>query len=252
VERLTLSIVSHGHGELLARLLHDLAALPGLEDAQVLVTLNIASEDLDVRRFDPLRVQLLRNERPQGFGANHNAAFAHCRTPWFAILNPDLCMSRNPFPALLDAAARWPDAAVLSPRVVGPEGRAEDSVRTNLSPLSLLNRRVLGRRAPHQADAPSRQGSSFYWVAGMFMLVRADAFRAVGGFDERFFMYCEDYDLCARLYNAGYAIAVEERAEVTHAAQRDSHRSAQHLRWHLASLARVWTSRAFWKVALSR
>lgn len=249
---LTLSIVSHGHGPLLARLLRDLAALPGLAQARLIVTLNLADEAFDAAAYAPLQVKVLRNAAPQGFGANHNAAFRHCDTPWFAILNPDLRLPEDPFPALFEAAARWPDVALLAPRVLGPTGTLEDAVRPNLTPASLLTRRLFGRREPLTVDGPARPGRRFYWLAGMFMLLRASAFRAVGGFDERYFMYCEDYDLCARLYTTGRGLALEAKAAVIHDAQRDSHRSMKHLRWHLVSLAKVWTSPTFWGVTMSR
>ena len=85
----------------------------------------------------------------------------------------------------------------------------------------------------------------------MCLVVNAQAWRAVQGFDERFFLYCEDYDLCARLYNAGYSLVVDDATCVVHDAQRDSHRSSRHLRWHLESLAKVWLSAAFWRVVLA-
>ena len=93
-----------------------------------------------------------------------------------------------------------------------------------------------------------RPGRPFYWLAGMFLMVRAAAFTAVGGFDERYFLYCEDYDLSARLFNAGYPIAQVQAARAVHDAQRDSHRSLRHLKLHVVSLLKVWTSVAFWRV----
>lgn len=248
MDSLTVSIVSHGHGPLLCRLLHDLAAVAGLAPVQLIVTLNLADEPFDASAFAPLRVKVLRNTRPQGFGANHNAAFQHCSTAWFAVLNPDLRLPSNPFPALFEAAARCPDVVLWAPHVVGPNGMSEDAVRPNLTPASLVARRLLGHREPLRVDRPARNGEPFYWLAGMFMLLRSSVFRTVGGFDERFFMYCEDYDLCARLYVAGHGLAVEPRARVVHDAQRDSHRSTTHLLWHLASLVKVWTSATFWYI----
>jgi N-acetylglucosaminyl-diphospho-decaprenol L-rhamnosyltransferase len=235
---------------MLHRLLRDIAALPELAQAQVIVTLNLAGEAFNADAFAPLKIRVLRNDRAQGFGANHNAAFRLCRTPWFAVLNPDLRIPNDPFPTLLEVAARWPDVAAVAPTVVASDGVLEDAVRANLTPASLFARRLLARRKPMTVETPAQRGGSFYWLAGMFLLLRSDAYRGVGGFDERFFMYCEDYDLCARLYMAGYALAVASDAKVIHDAQRSSHRSWSHLRWHMTSLLRVWRSRAFWQVSL--
>lgn len=229
---LTVSIVSHGHGDLVTHLLADLAALPAPRP-RVILTLNVPEDTPS--DFPDLDVTLVVNPAPKGFGANHNAAFALATSPWFAILNPDLRLPTPPFAALIAAAS--PAVGLVVPRIVDADGRDEDAVRANLTPWSLLVRHVAGRRRV----APR----GFRWFAGMFLLARADAFAAVGGFDERFFLYCEDYDLCARLVLAGWRLLLVRDVAVVHDARRDSHRSRQHLRWHLASLAKVWRSPAF-------
>lgn len=232
---LTVSIVSHGHGSLVAALLADLAALS--PPPRVILTFNIPEDDGFLATIAGIEVRRLRNDTPKGFGANHNTAFALSTTPWFAVLNPDVRLPTPPFARLLAAATGDPAVAVIAPRIVAPDGSDEDSVRSNLTPWSLIARHLGGRRAVG--------AGGFRWLAGMFLLVRADAFAAVGGFDERFFLYCEDYDLCARLTVAGHRLMLARDLAVVHDARRDSRRSARHLRWHLASLFRVWTSAAF-------
>jgi GT2 family glycosyltransferase len=81
----------------------------------------------------------------------------------------------------------------------------------------------------------------------MFMLVRSEAYAQVGGFDERFFMYCEDFDLCARLRLGGWALQVVTRSRVLHDARRASQSSLRPLLWHLHSLAKVWASATYWR-----
>lgn len=245
---LTLSVVSHGHGALLWRLLDDLQRHASLRGARVIVTLNVP-EDFDSARWPGLDLLVLRNAQPRGFGANHNAAFGQATGRWFGVLNPDLRLPDDPFPALLAAAGAQARPGVVAPRIVNPEGLDEDSVRANLTPWSLLRRRF-DPEAGRVSVAAAGSAPVFFWLAGMFLLFSADAYRRIGGFDERFFLYCEDYDICARLRLAGADIALVPAARAVHAAQRDSHRSSRHLRWHLASLGRVWTSAAFWRVTL--
>jgi N-acetylglucosaminyl-diphospho-decaprenol L-rhamnosyltransferase len=257
---LSFSVISHGHGPLLHRLLSQMNAQPRLAGARVVVTLNLAGEAFDASPYDTLDLRVVRNSVPKGFGANHNAAFAHCDAFWFGILNPDLVLvDEEPFTAMLarvadsDAASAGGAGAVgaglIAPRVVAADLAPEDSVRANLTPWSLV-RRAMGHREPLRVRSDSRRGKPFFWVAGMCLLARAEAYRGIGGFDERFFLYCEDYDLCARLYNAGWAIRLDERARIIHEAQRDSRRTGRHLRMHLSSLAKVWLSGAFWRVTL--
>ena len=247
---LTLSIVSHGHGPMLARLLDDLSRLGSLAGSKVIVTLNQPGEAFDAASWPNLDIAVLRNRASRGFGANHNSAFAHCHTPWFVVLNPDLRLPKDPFPALLQEAGSRADLGVIAPRIIDSTGDREDSVRANLTPWSLLQR-VVNRKAGgvDVSDGAPRE-IGFYWLAGMFMLFSARAFRQVGGFDERFFLYCEDYDICARLWRAGFVLGVGQDSVAVHDAQRNSRRSIRYLAMHATSLLKVWTSAAFWRVTL--
>lgn len=244
---LTLSVVSHGHGVLLHRLLDDLAGLNSLRGVLVIITLNIP-EKLDVSKWPALQILVIRHRQPRGFGTNHNLAFRHCKTNWYVVLNPDLRLPEDPFPELLSIAKTRPKIGAVAPQIIGSDGFPEDSVRENLTPFSVM-RRSLKRISGHKRlsglnckDADDQ----FFWLAGMFLLFDSAAYRAVAGFDERFFLYCEDYDVCARLCRAGYHLHQVQTAQAIHDAQRDSQRSVTNLRWHVMSLLRVWTSSTFW------
>lgn len=244
---ITLSIVSHGHGPLLSGLLSDLDRHDSLTPWRIILTLNLSNETFRAEDWPRLDITVVQNQTPKGFGANHNAAFEHCDTPWFAVLNPDLRLPENPFPRLLEVAERTLQLGAIAPCIVDSTGRAEDSVRENLTPWSLARRKLDSEAG--RAEAGSDDGR-FFWIAGMFMMFPASAYRKVAGFNERFFLYCEDYDLCARLRRAGFRLAVATDVTSVHDAQRDSHRSRHHLRLHVTSLLKVWTSSAFWWVTL--
>ena len=76
------------------------------------------------------------------------------------------------------------------------------------------------------------------WIAGMFMAFHEDAFRAVRGFDERFFLYYEDVDICRRLRRAGYVVVYDPRSSVIHDARRASRRNVRLMAIHAASALR--------------
>lgn len=231
----TLSVISHEQHALVDALLADLAGISAPELARIVVTQNLPEPlpAADRRRLPPL--QVVCNPRPRGFGANHNSIFAHCETEYFAVVNPDIALTTNPFPALI--AALQAGAGVAAPLVYEPDGRVADTARRLLTPWELLRRRIPGYAAPARAE----------WFAGVFMLFRRDAYQAVGGFDEGYFMYCEDADICARLGLARWPLAFVREAQVVHAAQRASHRHLRYLRWHLSSLGRLWTRPDFWR-----
>lgn len=241
----TISIVSHGHAALIRTLLDDLADQDGIANWLVLVTINIP-EAFDGR--DGLNLKTIYNDAPKGFGANHNAAAAVAEGMLFLIVNPDIRLTR---PDTLEriAQADWHGRPALrAPIVVSPDGGIEDSVRDNLSVPNLV-RRVLHKRTGWETNPES---GSFFWLAGMFLIAPLDAFRTMKGFDERFRMYCEDYDLSARWRVNGGRVELLEDITVIHDARRDSHGSWRHLRWHLVSLVRVWGSGSFWKIVRGR
>jgi N-acetylglucosaminyl-diphospho-decaprenol L-rhamnosyltransferase len=236
--RLVVSVVSHGQAALAAQVAADLSrhcATP----LHLVVTSNIP-ERLELPAPRPgLGVSTIANTERKGFGANHNAAFSHVESDFFCVLNPDIRLQADPFPLLmgaLDSSA----TAVAAPLIVDPDGRVEDSARRYPTPLSILSKAL--RRTARGPDYDTRAGSSIAvdWVAGMFMLFRSEAFRRVGGFDERYFLYYEDADLCRRLRRAGHDVKLETRARATHAARRESHRNVRYLRWHLASMLRFF------------
>lgn len=83
------------------------------------------------------------------------------------------------------------------------------------------------------------------WIGGMFMLFRSSAFASVGGFDEKFFLYYEDVDICARLWTAGYRVLVCPAASVIHDAQRASHHDWHYRLWHAQSMQRYFAKHWF-------
>ncbi len=240
---ITLSIVSHGQAALVAALLDDIARVASPHVAAIVVTHNIGEPAPSWPESLASRIATISNAAPRGFGANHNAAFKHCTTPYFAVMNPDLRLMDDPFAALIARFESSTPAAAgvgaAAPHIVAADGTPEDAARRLITPIELIRRRIVGAdRAP--AKNP-------HWLAGMFLLLSTAAFRAVGGFDERYFLYCEDFDLCARLRLNGWRFEIVERATVVHAAQRASHRSLRHLTWHVSSLLKMWCSSAFWR-----
>jgi N-acetylglucosaminyl-diphospho-decaprenol L-rhamnosyltransferase len=246
----TLSVVSHGQARMVEGLLSQLDEHSSLRGVKVIVTLNL-DEEFNIESYRNIQIFMIRNSSPKGFGANHNKAFEYCTTPWFGVLNPDLRLTEEePFTKLLELyQSDAKDIGVIAPRIVNEHGSLEDSVRSNLTPWSVILRHFFGRRKSF-ALVEQKNAKSFFWMAGMCLLLNSAAFKSIKGFDERFFLYCEDYDLCARLYASGYLLKYIPNYSIVHQAQRDSHRSLRHLYWHLSSLAKVWVSKSFWTVTL--
>jgi N-acetylglucosaminyl-diphospho-decaprenol L-rhamnosyltransferase len=152
---------------------------------------------------------------------------------------PDISFVVNPFPQLLGSFSDG-DIGLVAPMVKNTDGGIEDSVRHFPTPFKILARRIFGLKDAYvylEDDA----NFTAEWVGGMCMLFRSSAYSQIAGFDERYFMYVEDVDVCTRLWKAGLKVMVCPSAVVIHEARRASRRSWEHLRWHIASLFRYFS-----------
>ncbi|EAR22751.1 glycosyltransferase [Nitrococcus mobilis] len=242
--RIVISVVSHGQGDLIRGLLTDIHKHWNSEGLHLVLTQNLREDTpLEMERLAfPTRV--IRNTHPNSFSANHNAAFEVFDSDVFCVVNPDIRCPEDPLPALLGALAQ-PDIGVAAPLVKTPQSVVEGSARRRITPWRLALRiSGLARRLEYKIE---RDPIYPDWVAGMFMALHSGDFRRLGGFDERYRLYCEDADLCMRLWAAGRRVMLVPKALVVHDAQRDSHRKLRYLSWHVASLLRFFVCHPFYR-----
>jgi len=245
VSKLSISIVSHLQGTMVKALLQDLDRFCRGYPLEVILTLNLPELlEFDLSGFH-FPVVLQRNSIPKGFGANHNQAFGMASGDLFCVLNPDIRVSADPFPSLI-ACLSDPTVGVIAPLVLSAEGAVEDSARRFPTPLKILCKALGGCKG---IDYPITSHELLPdWVGGMFLLFRRTVYQQMGGFDQRYFLYYEDVDLCARLFLSGYKVVLSPRAQVAHHAQRASRRRVQYFLWHLQSMIRFFLSPVFLQV----
>lgn len=215
-------------------MLNDLARFSAATVARVVLTLNLPEAPPQAPAAGwPFVLQIVRNARPLGFGANHNRALSGTTEPFVCVLNPDVHWGgADPLAAMVQAAAQV-GVGCAYPAQFDEAGNRQDSERVLPTPMALWRRRVLRQRDARPARVD--------WVNAACLVLPTQAWVQVGGFDEAYFMYCEDVDLCLRLRLAGLAL-VRAPVSVVHAGQRASHRRLSHLRWHVQSLLRLWRS----------
>lgn len=234
--QVTLSIVSHGQGDIIRNLLEDCRSFTGAS-FEILLTLNIPEERGFYADFTDLPIRVIENQKPKGFGANHNAAFHNSHGEVFMVVNPDI---RAPGLDLshLTSVALMPGVGACAPCVCGVGGNIEDSARKFPTMRRLLTR-VLFNRREVDYDLSYNSLVPVDWVAGMFVAFNRDVFQRVGGFDDRrFFMYLEDVDICRRINEIGDQVLVKPDVQVIHMAQRASRRNLQYMGWHVLSMMR--------------
>ena len=234
--KITVSIVSHGDRLLLEKVLVDLSRMSEVES--VVLTLNIPEPDPKIPAELLGRVIIIRNPVPKGFSANHNAAFRYCHTPYFCVMNPDVRLNDNPFSALVNAM-KISKKAMAAPLVMNSHNEREDSIRFFPTPWGLLHKAITGNKGTYKIQI---NDEAFYphWVAGMFMLFDSSVFDELEGFDDSYFLYYEDVDICVRLWKKGFGVVVCPKVSVIHDAQRTSHKSLKYLRWHFVSMVRFF------------
>ena len=239
---LAISLISHGQAELAQRSLSTLANHTVGLDVQVIITHNLVEEGTFSMPGGAIEVQHVRNARPLGFARNHNQAFRLVSGEYFCILNPDLVFVEDVFrPLIQDIQQGLGD--IVAPLVFDPQGRQQDSFRTLPSPGELLLRRL----APKRGTEVRREGPFLYpdWIAGMFLLMRSETYRRLGGLDEGYYLYFEDVDFGCRARLAGFRLAVDSRCRIVHQARRQSHRSLRYFLRHLHSTVRFFSSSVY-------
>lgn len=193
--------------------------LAGRDGIEVIVVDN-ASPDDSLASLDGLDVRTVRLARNGGFGHGCNAGAAAGTAPFVLFLNPDARIDEHSVRELAASLEADPAAVACAPRILDERGALERSqrrfprARTTLAQALFLHRLVPSWDDVVWARAAYAEPARPDWASGACLLVRRTAFDAVGGFDEGFFHYYEDVDLCRRL--AG-AIRFEPGAVAVHA-----------------------------------
>ena len=272
-------LVNYNAGRELALALRSIADELADQRWEAVVVDNASSDGsaAAVAEFAP-HVRLARNEENVGFARGVNQGLATTSGPLVLIMNPDCRLVNGAF-AMLRRELEQSDAyAIAGPRILDPDGSVQGSARgdpdmfTGLFGRTTLLRSLLpdlavSRRNVVSGDSvPNGDGSvTVDWLSGACMLARREALRSVSGFDERYFLYWEDADLCRRLRAVGFQVRYVPRATAIHrvgqssrgvreAATRAFHKSAYlYYATHVAAaalpkrlLARVLLSGRCW------
>ena len=168
-------------------------------------------------------VEVLATGTNLGYGRAANLGAAGTVADWLLVANPDIVFTPDALDKLFEATSRWPRAGAFGPAIRTPDGDLYPSARAFPSLGRGLGHAAFGwvwpgnpwTRAYRRESGRPVEGPAG-WLSGSCLLLRRDAFEAVGGFDPAYFMYCEDMDLCRRLAAAGWSSVYVPAAVVTH------------------------------------
>lgn len=217
-------VVNYNAKDLLLKCLESVL-LEGVDDIVVADNESVDGSEAAVRAaFPDVIYHRTGGNLGYGTGANRGAALTDRAIRYLLVLNPDTVIAPGTVDALVGVLESDERIGAVGPRIVESDGRLYPSVRTFPTLVDSIGHAFLGivwpgnpfTRRYRMLDWDHSQPADVDWVSGSCFLVRRTAWDQIGGFDERYFMYAEDVDLCWRLHRAGWRVAYEPRGEVTH------------------------------------
>ncbi|MFI5268580.1 MAG: glycosyltransferase family 2 protein [Chloroflexota bacterium] len=196
------------------------------DDAEIVVVDNASGDgSVEMVRAEFPEVRLIANASNAGFGAANNQALTDSEGRYVLFLNPDAEVRPGAIGRLLAFIDQRPRVACVGPKLLNPDGSTQPSrrsfpgVATAFVESTVLQRHLGGLKALsrfYRSGQPEDEPQKVDWLVGACLLVRRAALDEVGAFDERFFMYSEEMDLCYRFRRAGYEVWYVPEAEVLH------------------------------------
>jgi GT2 family glycosyltransferase len=202
------------------------------------IVVDNASRDGSAELAETHGARVIRLARNEGYGRANNVAARAARADLVLVTNPDVVLDADAPALLAAAAARYPDAAMLAPRIIEPDGRVFFQPRSLLATF-LTN--PSGRLMLPQADGCTP------FLSGACVLVRRKLLLDLGGFDEHIFLFYEDDDLCRRVCDAGHSLVHVHGAVARHVRGGSSAPGPGRIfvsRWHQA-WSRAYVSKKY-------
>jgi len=221
--RVSALVVSYNTRDDLLRCLEALRAHAGVPLETIVVDNASTDGSTDAVRARFPEVEVLASPTNVGFSRANNLGLRAARGPFVLVVNSDCEVRPGAVPALVAILEARPDVALVGPRTVGTNGAPQVSFGPSLTPIAEWRQGRLVRgvkagdaEALRQAAALAAQEREPDWVSASCFLARKAVLDAVGGFDESFFLYEEDVDLCLRVRAAGGRVLYTPAAEVVH------------------------------------
>jgi len=170
-------------------------------------------------------IKFIQNEKNLGMGSGNNVGMRYAQGKYIAIMNPDTLAFKDTFKELYDFMQANPEVGVAGPLQYNPDKTIQNSCYRWYGLLTPIYRRTpLGKFRFAQKDLARflmkdfdhKSAREVNWLLGSFLFCRAKALEQTGLFDERFFLYFEDTDLCRRFWQKGWHVVYYPQAKIIH------------------------------------
>lgn len=247
--RVFVSVVSHGHENHIINTLEPHRWLTEARGIIPAILSNLPSPEL--RKYcENYGITYIENSQPLGFGANNNKVFQTLKpsygvsdSDFFFVINPDIQTSGRDIETIADQMHKE-QLPIAAPNLVSSNGVPEDNIRTFPTLLDCVLRFTLKSKRSCIEKTDTTKTQKVDWAAGAFMAFRASSYMAVNGFNEKYFMYYEDADICRRALKNGLGTYYLPTISAKHLAARNSRKIfSRHLIWHVESAVRFTLAR---------
>lgn len=218
-------VINYESGPALVECIQALRADRSAGSVEIVVVDNGSTDgSIEALRAAEPEVTVLQPGANLGYGRAANLGIAATDAPIVAVFNPDAFLAPGSARVVLDAFAADPDLGVVGPRIENPDGSIYPSARVAPGFVVAVGHALLGQVFPRnrfttayrQLDADSTVAREVDWVSGAALWFRRAALDRVGGWDERYFMFLEDVDVCREVRAHDGTIRFEPQARVVH------------------------------------
>jgi GT2 family glycosyltransferase len=191
------------------------------------------------------RIHLVEAGSNLGYGRGNNLGVKQARGEFLIISNPDVFVKPDTMQTLLDHLEKHPEIGLIGPRLKYYNGQIQESCRRHMTFADLIIKRTFLRKLPRfkkrldqylMNDFDHNHTQEVDLITGAYFMMRKSVYEAVEGFDPRYFLFMEDYDLCRKLHRAGYSIVYYPKAEGEH----------YHKRLSGGSMLWLFSRKVFW------
>lgn len=248
----TVSIVTHNSDKIFLSLDSLIETLGEDQTIQIRIFDNASEADYRKHLESYLAypfIKIIFHEENKGFGFGHNANLLG--TDGYGIIfNPDIILSENHLKEMTNHLAEQPECGLLAPKILNEDGTTQYLIRNHLNvfdymlrfiPFKFVKKLFAKRLAKFECrDLPDDQDSLVRMISGSFMVADLAKFNEIDGFDERYFMYFEDNDLCRKMEQAGYKTVYSPQFTVIHLYERGAVKSRKLFFFFLQSMRKYF------------
>jgi len=241
-----ISIISHGH-DLFIKSNNELKEIAKRSDVSIIVLDNLNSRALadfcDKNSFD-----YISNEKEAGFGENNNKVFHHCCTKYaindndyFIVMNPDVVIENKEFRKMVEILKKYQPGLFSINLFLDREFKKFDLNIRHFPKILSYIKSFLFNIGYNYNKLKINKPLNIDWASASFLGFKSSVFNKLDGFDEEFYMYCEDIDICLRANILGESVVYIPQIKASHDVQQKNRNVfSKHFWWHLRSIIRYF------------